>query len=175
LFAVVAPACPSLSGSIAAYLATEPKFEAVQKSLAEPFADKRKPESRHKNIKLMRSTKGLLGLCTRKIGEKIETSSNLRPLLLPKFCAKPSQPVSITLEQMEKLKKGRVDFLRGFGAYRFLSISTITTVATMITMRMTIDIGRKYMSASDAGGGVGGAVGVGSSNTLNAVSACEGQ
>ena len=60
-------------------------------------------------------------------------------------------------------------------AYRFLSISTITIVATAIATIIPMVAGSKYMSAMDAGGGVGAGVASGACITLNAVSACEGQ
>jgi hypothetical protein len=61
------------------------------------------------------------------------------------------------------------------GAYRFLSISTITTPTATIAMIMPIVAGRKYMSAMDAGVGVGAGVAAGASSTFIAVFACEGQ
>jgi len=73
---------------------------------------------------------------------------------------------------MDRLKKGKVDFC-GFrlAVYRFRSIRMITSPITTIAMIMPVDTGRKYMSATDAGVGVGGGVAAGGSSTFMAVSA----
>ena len=58
--------------------------------------------------------------------------------------------------------------------YRFLSISTIMMVATIMVTMMPIVAGNKYMSAIDVGWDVGGGV-VGASSTFMAVNPYDGQ
>ena len=60
-----------------------------------------------------------------------------------------------------------------FAIYRFLSISTITSVAITIAIMMPMVAGTRYMSATDAGGGVDSGVAAGASSTFMAVSADE--
>lgn len=58
-------------------------------------------------------------------------------------------------------------------AYRFLSIRIITNPITTIAIMMPVVAGKMYISAIDAGVGVGSGVGCGASSTYMAVSAYE--
>ena len=58
-----------------------------------------------------------------------------------------------------------------YSIYRLLSISTITIVATTIAIMIPMVAGNRYMSAIDAGVGVGASVAAGACSTFMAVSA----
>jgi hypothetical protein len=80
-------------------------------------------------------------------------------------------PLSFNPEE----KRGKDLFSVLLCAYRFLSIRTSTRPTTTIAMIMAMDIGRMYMSANDAGVGVGAGVDAGSSITVKWSSADENQ
>ena len=60
-------------------------------------------------------------------------------------------------------------------AYRLLNSKTSKAKTTSMATIMPIDTGTKYMSATDAGIGVGAAVAAGASSTKTEVTACDGQ
>ena len=74
---------------------------------------------------------------------------------------------------MEKLKKGKWVCAVSFGVYRFLSSRKSSSPTAMIATIMPAVAGTKYMSATDAGVGVGAGVASGASSTFTAVSANE--
>jgi hypothetical protein len=82
--------------------------------------------------------------------------------------------LSALLPRVTPKKRGKIVLLL-FRAYRFLSISTITIVATTIAIMAAVPMPNTYVSVIGAGVGVGGGVACGGSTTFMAVTADDGQ
>lgn len=78
----------------------------------------------------------------------------------------------VTFSLLQKIKKREMTAVAAFRFSYFFLSNRISRISTMTTIAIVaIDIGRKYRSASDAGGGVGSGEAGGASSTYMDVTA----